>query len=176
MVKAFSNLKTQRFTLKVLTPELVGEDYLSWFSNPVTTNYIEYAKQDVTLESLKKYAQEKYESQTALFLGIFFNESMQHIGNIKFEPIDFEKRFAVLGVLIGAEEWRGRGVFSEISQIIEKTLNQKKIRKIYLGVEKSNESAIKAYIKQGYIVDEANFLNSDLSQSVCMVKDISFGK
>ena len=84
----YSHLTTERFILKVLTPDMVGEEYCSWLSNPETSNFIIYTRQDnVVLDlelNLKKYVQEKYENENVLFLGIFLKDSLLHIGNIKF--------------------------------------------------------------------------------------------
>lgn len=168
----YSNLNTERFTLKVLRPEMVGAEYLSWFSSSETTEYIDYAKNKVTLSGLKSYVQEKLENEKILFFGIFLKDSLLHIGNIKFEPIDFEKGFAILGVLIGDNNWRGVGVFAEISKVLEKSLSEKNIKKIYLGVDKSNSAAVKAYLKEGYRIDESNLLGADLKLAVSMVKEI----
>ena len=44
----YITLNTERFTLKVLTPEMVGEEYLSWFSTKGAMDYIEFAKNEVT--------------------------------------------------------------------------------------------------------------------------------
>jgi ribosomal-protein-alanine N-acetyltransferase len=161
---------SSRFALKVLTPELVSPTYLSWFVKENSSEFIAYAKNQVTLESLKEYAQQKLESPEALFIGIFTHDESKHIGNIKFEPINFELGYAVLGILIGDPEWRGKGVFAEISESLEKTLKLKGIRKIYLGVEKENAPAVKAYYKTGYIDDDENFLKIDTTIAHSMVK------
>ena len=39
---------------------------------------------------------------------------MQHIGNIKYEPIDFQAATATMGILTGANDWRGKGVGPEV--------------------------------------------------------------
>jgi RimJ/RimL family protein N-acetyltransferase len=168
----YSDLNTERFTLKALTPEMVGAEYLSWFYESGVLDRIAYAKNEVTIAGLKEYVKTKLESKEVLFLGIFLHDNLKHIGNIKFEPIDFEKQYAVLGVLIGNNDWRGRGVFSEISKEIEKSLRNKKIKNIYLGVEKDNFAAIKAYEKEGYQVCSENFLKTDLTIAHCMRKEI----
>lgn len=168
----YSTLDTKRFILKVLTPELVSNEYLSWFSAEGASDFILYARNEVTLLGLKKYVQEKLISSNALFFGIFLKEDGTHIGNIKFEPLDFDQKFTILGVLIGNAEWRGRGVFSEVCIEIEKCLKEMGIRKIYLGVGKDNQGAIKAYSKEGFAIYDGNPFNIDLNISICMMKEI----
>lgn len=167
----FSEVSTERFLLKILTPALISNEYLSWFSKDnESSNYIAYAKKAVTLESLRLYASEKLTSKEALFFGIFTKNNLCHIGNIKFEPINFEAHYAVLGILIGDQEWRGKGVFGEINTALEKILHGEGIKKIFLGVEKENGAAVRAYYKAGYVDDLDNFLKIDLSKAHSMVK------
>lgn len=166
----FKDVETERFNLVVLTPELVSETYLSWFSDKESSTYIEYAKKQTSLEELKVYAKEKLESENALMFGIFSKETSKHLGNIKFEPIDLGSGISVLGVLIGDKEWRGKGLFSEISIALESELKSSGVNLIYLGVEKENKAAVKAYEKAGYINDDENYLNVNRDKSFCMVK------
>ena len=49
-----------------------------------------------------------------LFLGVFEKVTNKHIGNIKYDPIDSESKVAVMRILIGDPEWRGRGVAEEV--------------------------------------------------------------
>ena len=86
-----------------------------------------------------------------LFFGIFSRESNEHIGNIKFEPINFHNKTAIMGILIGEEGWRGRGVTPEVIKSSSEWLNKKyDINHIALGVDSKNIAAIKAYEKIGF--------------------------
>ena len=91
-------------------------------------------------------------SDNCIFLGIFNNT--RHIGNIKFEPIDFIEKYAIMGVLIGDKEWQGKGVFKEIFKQTSKELYSLGINKIYLGVDTNNFNAISSYIKTGFKIIE----------------------
>lgn len=155
-----------------MTPELVSETYLSWFSDSENTTFIEYARKKTSLDDLKNYVQEKLTSPQALMFGIFAKDSNKHLGNIKFEPIYPEIGTAVLGILIGDKDWRGKGLFAEISMALEKELKLIGVKSIYLGVEKANTPAVKAYEKAGYVDDKKNHLNSNLDISFCMVKKL----
>lgn len=168
----YPTLYTERFFLKALMPEMVGEEYLSWLISEETADYILYARNKIVMTELVEYVREKYMNPRVLFLGIFLKDTGEHIGNIKFEPMDSEEHYAVLGILIGNVAWRGKGVFSEISKILEKALRESSIKKIYLGVQKRNQLAVKSYLKEGYEIDNENFLKMDLDKDYCMVKYI----
>ena len=165
-------ISTDRFILKILTPELVGEEYLSWFSSPETSQYIYYSKQSVSFQGLKDYVKQKFECDNTLFFGIYLKDSMKHIGNIKYEPVDFNLKYTVMGILIGDNNWRGKKVFVEIDNVLKESLKKIGILSIYLGVDKTNEAAIKAYLKAGYEIDHYNFLKLDENNLYTMVKKL----
>lgn len=169
----FREFETERLLLRIMRPELVGQEYLSWFKEDVTNAYITYAKANVTLEGLKKYAEEKWQSPDSIFFGIFDKKNHLHIGNIKFEPINFQQKSAILGVLIGNKDWRGKGVFTEVLEGLSQGLKDGGISKVYLGVDLANHAAIKAYEKSGFSMDEKNYSQVDLSKYCSMVKELN---
>ena len=133
----------------------VDHRYLSWL-NLKASSYIEYAKSHPSIEELKNYVGERENRQDVLFLGIFTKEA-QHIGNIKYEPIDTKSKSAVMGILIGDNNWRGKGVATEVIKASSSYLvDQYGIETILLGVDKNNKAAIIAYQKIGFKVKEQN--------------------
>lgn len=148
----FKDLHSKRFQLKILTPELVTNTYLNWFLDLDASKFI--INRSNTLDSLRIYCLEKLRSDTCLFFGIFYKNT--HIGNIKFEPINFEERSAVLGVLIGDNKWRGKGVFKEVFLFISLELKKMGITTILLGVDINNLNAIESYLKIGFTIIESD--------------------
>jgi len=148
----FRNIKTERFQLNIMKPELVSNVYLNWLEDSQTNEFIINKK--FTLDELKKYCLDKLNSDNCIFWGIFYNS--KHIGNIKYEPIDFNEKSAIMGVLIGDKEWQGKGVFKEVFLESSKEMTQTGINKIYLGVDVNNLKAISSYIKTGFKIIETN--------------------
>tara|TARA_B100000575_G_C22961462_1_gene555489 strand:- start:38 stop:595 length:558 start_codon:yes stop_codon:yes gene_type:complete len=147
------NIKTPRFFLRNLRPEDASEHYLRWMNCDIARKYIVASKQRQTISSLRHFITEKDNQDNCLFLGIFLLQNNKHIGNIKYEPINFDLSQAFMGVLIGDNNWRGKAVFQEV--LLYSSIWLKKhfgIKEILLGVEKSNISAIKAYTKAGFEV------------------------
>lgn len=153
--------ETDRFLLRNLAIEDANPRYLSWLNETTTRRFIVTASQIAELENLKAYVQSKLESDQCLFLGIFEKETNIHIGNIKYEPIDKAKKYAVMGILIGEIEWRGKGVAQEVilssAQALKSRLG---IEDIILGVELDNRPAIRAYEKMGFV----DFSNQNFQQ------------
>ena len=150
-------INTERFQLKSLTTKDVTEKYLSWFNqSKEIEKYISFAQKCEGIDSLMQYVKDKKDREDVLFLGIFCSLG-QHIGNIKYEPIDLKNRTATMGILIGDKEWRGKGVASEVIKISGKYLkNNYGIKYIDLGVDKSNARAISAYEKINFKIIEEN--------------------
>jgi [ribosomal protein S5]-alanine N-acetyltransferase len=146
-------INTKRFQLKSLTTKDVTEKYLSWFSgSKEVIEYIAYAKTNADINKLRQYVKEREDREDVLFLGIF-TDSGQHIGNIKYEPINLKDKSATMGILIGDKEWRGKGVATEVIKDSSKYLKENyEITFIDLGVNKDNIVAVSAYKKMKFKV------------------------
>ena len=145
-------IKTERFFLRPLTVDDVSQNYLSWLA-PEVSNYIQYTKCNPSIESLEIYVKERENREDVLFLGIFTKE-MEHIGNIKYEPVDRKNKCAIMGVLIGDPRWRGKGVAKEVIQESAYYLSRMLgVKTIKLGVDEGNRAALNAYKKIGFRVE-----------------------
>jgi RimJ/RimL family protein N-acetyltransferase len=144
-------IPTNRFLLRSLTESNVDKRYFNWINSSEKSQYIDYSSQDRSIEEVRDYVSQRIGDNSILFLGIFLRESNEHIGNIKFEPINFDNKTAVMGILIGEKDWRGVGVASEVIKSSSEWLNkQYDINHIALGVDSKNIAAIKAYKKIGF--------------------------
>lgn len=145
-------IRSSRFYLRNLNDFDVGAEYISWFSEENVKKYIENRPEKASAtEELKNYITHHNMREDSMLLGIFTHVDNQHIGNIKFEPINFQEKTAVVGVLIGDINWRGSNVFGEVFAAAKSFMAANyEILKFSLGVEISNLSAIKAYIKAGF--------------------------
>jgi len=154
-------IKTERFFLRALLPSDVSQQYLNWMKDEVAKKYIVASSQKQSITSLRNYVKERIARDDCLFLGIFSIKGDCHIGNIKFEPINYNACFAEMGIFIGEADWRGKNVFQEVLTSASEWLYQSfGINEIRLGVELTNFSAIKAYEKVGFkrlIEDDPEF-------------------
>jgi RimJ/RimL family protein N-acetyltransferase len=144
-------IQTERFMLRVIHPGIdLFQPYLSWMRDENLNRFIQGANKNITLENLHRYVDEKNQSPNSLLLGIFHRETSKHIGNLKLEPIAFGVD-ATLGILIGDEAWRRKGVgFEVINRVIEYSFDRFKLNKIQLGVDPSNLAAVRLYEKLGF--------------------------
>lgn len=144
-------IQTERFLLKTLTEEDVSDRYLGWLNNEEVRSFITAAKRTSTITSLREYVRIQSARQDTVFLGIFGKENNLHIGNIKYQPVDSQRGYAVMGILVGDPAYRGLGVASEaIKESAIWLKNHRNINQMVLGVHKKNEAAIRAYKKAGF--------------------------
>jgi len=144
-------IKTRRFVLKPLLPRHASQKYLAWLQDNVSNRYITAAKKTKRLQDLQKYIKKYSNRKDCMFLRILTKKTNHHIGNIKYQPIDLDRKTAVMGILIGEPAWRGKGVAKEVLKSTAKHLqSEAKIQKIYLGVQKDNLPGIRAYQKVGF--------------------------
>jgi RimJ/RimL family protein N-acetyltransferase len=106
---------SERFILKKLIEKDATSDYLTWLKDDSEIGrYILGSSSRVNIDSIREYIKDKNNREDVFFFGIFEKESLKHIGNIKFEPVNLHKSYVVMGMLIGCKEWCGKGVASEV--------------------------------------------------------------
>ena len=150
-------INTERFKLMPLTTKYVTKKYLSWFDKlNGSGKYLLSAKKNQSIACLKSFVSERENKDDILFLGIF-TQLNKHIGNLKYEPIDFENKSAILGILIGDKEWQGKGVANEVISATNVFLNEiYGIKYIDLVVNANNEPAVSLYKKMNFSIYEEN--------------------
>ena len=166
-------MESERFFLRTLIEDDVNARYLEWINGSDKSQYINYTNQNRTVDEVSTFVTERVNSDTVLFLGIFVRESGEHIGNIKYEPIDFKKSYAIMGILIGEKNWRDRGVAAEVIKASSMWLHNKYgIKQIILGVNTGNIWAIKAYEKVGFSEKKTPLIRKIDKTNITMVWDI----
>ena len=147
-------IETDRFFLRELTVDDVSDRYLGWLSDSAAKKWIATAESTRELADLREYVQQRVGREDVLFLGIFSKMDKLHIGNIKYEPVLLDEGSAELGILIGDFAFRGKRVFAEVLAASTEWLRlNRQIRRIYLGVERENLSAVNAYQKAGFVAE-----------------------
>jgi ribosomal-protein-alanine N-acetyltransferase len=165
-------INTYRFILREIKEEDASETYLSWLRDPFAVKYITAAGTKNELSNLKQYIRDRAGGNDVLFLGIFDAKSGQHVGNIKYEPVNDEMGYAIMGILIGEVTYRGIGVAKEVITASSKWLSDnRKIKEILLGVHTENAPAIKAYENMGFKVSDTPFISKKAPYSLIMKLD-----
>ena len=171
-MKTLIKIPTNRFYLQELTKKDASTNYLNWFNNINTVQFIEYKSTD--LITLANYIDDKYNDKSCLFLGIFTQDEQTHIGNIKYEIMPKNPLIATMGIMIGDTSWQSKGVAGEVIVASAKYLKDHlNITHINLGVDINNIAAIKAYEKIGFKKTKQGYLKNDSQDSIEMIYHIN---
>jgi ribosomal-protein-alanine N-acetyltransferase len=163
-------IETKRFVLRPLTIADATERYWRWLQDEAALKYIAAAATTRDLAELRGYIAERIGRDDVLFLGIFDRESGLHIGNIKYEPLDSVRGYAVMGILLGEPTYRGKGVTPEVLEATGWWLAEHRgIREIVLGVHRDNSAAIRAYQRVGFAIAETPHIPEPLAGTYTMV-------
>jgi len=175
-------IQTKRFVLKPLNVDDVTDRYVGWLNDEKTSEFITFSKQHWnTLDTVRDYVKKIAANPNILFFGIFERSENQHIGNIKFELLEPEKKTAEMGIMIGESCWRGKGVAREVLDGSADYLsNHLQISKIQLGVSKDNLPAVKAYQKAHFSIKKETkkggyIMVRTLNNSLNELKKIAIG-
>ena len=143
----------ERIYLKIMREENATADYSGWLNDSAVNKYLE--TKSATVQGLKNYITEKLADDNCLFFGIFMKADNRHIGNLKLEPIDWRKKSAVFGILIGDKSYWGKGLATEATKLIVNfAFNKLNLVTLELGAIADNLAALRVYEKIGFKVDE----------------------
>lgn len=146
-------IEGERIFLRILTEKDASDKYCSWINDLEVNKYLESKK--ATVQDLIEYIRVRFDDPNCLFFGIFIKSNNNHIGNIKLEPIDFKKKVATLGILVGEKEYWNKGFGTEaLNSLIKFSFDELKLEEINLSVYKQNIGALKAYEKSGFKIYE----------------------
>lgn len=149
--QGWERIEGERIYLRPLIEEDATERYSHWLNDAEVNKFLE--TRQASKEDLQKYIRQKRESEMVLFLGIFWKENDEHIGNVKLEPVDFNEKKATLGILIGEKEYWGRGVATEVTDLLTTfAFDHLGLQEVNLGVIRENSAAIRVYEKCGFEV------------------------
>lgn len=141
--------------LRMLDQSDASPAYASWLNDPVVNQYLE--TRSVTLKDLRDFIESKNTSPTALLLGIFCEKTGRHIGNVKLEPINQQKKTATMGLLIGDKAYWGKGIGTEVVNLVtDYAFDVLGIKEMNLGVIPENRPAIRVYEKCGFTIDRVD--------------------
>jgi|GEM_PF-3884 len=123
--------------------------YTKWLNDFKTSDYIGRSSQIYTLEAEKEWVKEQGKGE--YIFSIIDIENDKLIGNCGFIQKDNINRTGTLGIIIGEEEYREKGIGTEVIKILlDYGFNYLNLKSIYLELLGNNERALKCYKKCGF--------------------------
>ncbi len=167
------SIQTERFLLRTIKEEDVTPTYLNWLQDGASNKFISSASPDVAMADLRQFIIDRNDRDDIIFLAIIDSVNGVHIGNIKYEPVNTSEGYAVMGILIGDENYRGKNVAGEVIINSAKWLKENLgIKMIWLGVHLDNSPAIKAYQKIGFFIADTLYIKKVSDDFHTMVMNI----
>lgn len=144
-------IEGERIYFRKLNERDATKRYCQWLNDPEVNKYLE--TKSVTVAGLKKYIKEKNKNPQCLFLGIFSKKDSRHIGNFKLEPLDFKKKMAFFGLLIGDKNYWGKGIGTEATKLMmDYCFDNLKLNRVEAGMVPGNLASLKIHEKLGFKV------------------------
>ena len=141
-----------RIALRPLTENDIGDDYVSWFSDALVTEFLDSSK--FTRDDAIAYLEHGRATNTYYMYAVIDIESDVHIGNVKIGPINWLHMTSDLITVIGRREYWGKGYAVEAIKAGNKiAFETYKIRKLCGGIADGNEGSVKAYTRAGWVVE-----------------------
>ena len=170
-MKYFKKLIGERIYLSPINVE-DAEKYVEWFCNFKMTDGIGKSSSITTIQSEIEWIENNNKNGDLNF-AIVDLEKDELIGNCGIMKINHKDRCAELGIFIGDEEHRNKGIGAEtLRLLLDYGFNYLNLNNIHLGVMAFNERAIACYKKVGFKEygrrREAYFLNGKYYDHVFM--------
>lgn len=153
-MKATIFLSGSQIYLRPLRREDLNDNYLYWLNAPEITRYLESGTFPTTYEELEHFYEGIIGSSNQVLLAIIDRGSDKHLGNVKLGPINWVHRNTVFGILIGDENFWGKGIATECTNlVVEYAFNTLNLNRVELGVYAEHLSAIRVYEKMGFQIE-----------------------
>jgi len=147
-------LQGQGFHLRPLRSTDADGPWVSWLNDQTVTHYMANGTWPVTREDQQNHFQSSIGSRSSLVLAICLEGDGRHVGNIALNAIDFINRRCELGILIGDNQARGRGIGHRAMRLLcGHGFDRLNLHKIWARVEEGNVSAVKAFTRAGFEVE-----------------------
>ena len=142
----------QLVCLATLSTDSVG-DWVRWMDDPTTTRYL-YAPGDQPVQphspsSLLDWGRRILSDPERVVFALRHRDSDRLIGDARLTPVG--RRRAKFSIMIGAAEFRGRGIGTEATGMVCRFgFEQLGLREITLEVDPRNQAAVHAYLNVGF--------------------------
>ncbi|MCA9803799.1 MAG: GNAT family N-acetyltransferase [Cyanobacteria bacterium HKST-UBA02] len=129
----------QNIYLKALTVDEITDSYLSWLNDENVCRFNSHHVFPYTRAGAEAYVSGLENSRDSLVLAVYVRDKDIHIGNISLGSIDFLHRNAEFAILMGEQDYWGRGLAKEAALLIVRhgfeTLN---LHRVYCGTSAEN--------------------------------------
>jgi len=157
---------TKNIGVRPLNHSDLDGNYRFWFNNSEVCRYNSHNVFPMTMENLTAYVASLSNDKTRIVWAIDWLETNCHLGNITLQNINFINRSAELALIIGEQEFWGRGISREAaSLIIRHGFDCLNLNRVYCGTADTNMAMIKLALSVGMMKEgvsrDSLFINGE---------------
>ena len=128
--------------------------YVRWFNDPEVTDMLGDTRFPFSEGKEREWIEQQLVPKDDKRAFTVLTKKGRPIGNAGFNEIDFQNRYAVLGIAIGEKDFWDRGYGEDnIVTLMKFGFEELGMHKIELGVHSTNERAIACYKKCGFVLE-----------------------
>ena len=136
--------------LAQLSSEHLSTEYVQWLNDKDTCSGNSHFRFPYTMEKAQEYLDGVMNDSATLAVAVHDVSNHAHIGNASLQKIDWVNRSAEFAILLGAQDYRGRGVGYNVVQLLfAHGFNELNLHRIYLGTYANNIAMQKVAEKVG---------------------------
>lgn len=127
-------------------------NYFNWANDPEVTYYMFMGSVPNNLENLQEEYDRLRKSTTDIVFIIADKKTDKPIGSAGLYRIEWISRTAEYRIVIGEKDFWDKGIGTEVAGLIlQYGFEKLNLNKIWLGVNASNQRAVKSYEKAGFV-------------------------
>lgn len=150
-IRERADWKDDQIALFLLTPDIVGENYVRWLKDADVNRYLESRFDSHDISSTRAYVTAHLTANDALLLGIRWLQADRHVGNIRLSQISAQHSTGEVGVMLGDREAWGRGLATRAILLLNGIARRQiGLRRLTAGCYGSNSRSINAFQRAGY--------------------------
>ena len=147
-------LPGKNIDLRPLTPADATGNYAQWFNDREVVHYMLNGSFPMSVKALAEFIDHSLTSKNDLILAISSKEGNRHIGNVGLHRIDWIRRSAEFGIVVGEKSYWGKGMATEATRMIcDYGFTRLNLHRIWLGVHADHKAAIKSYENVGFTIE-----------------------
>ena len=145
------SIENNRIVLEPFSHNFISDNYLAWMNDKETTKFIQKAKENMSIDDLYSFVNKMIHSEEDYFFAILLKKDLQHVGNVRLGPIDFNLMKSGFGIMIGDKNFHRCGIGTEVMGLIKDfSFNYLQLKRLCFPAVKSYSAAMSLYSKAGF--------------------------
>lgn len=148
------DITTERLVLRNLEPHDITQDYVDWLNDPEVNKYLSHRGSFQTTNSCADYILSFQGKSDCAVIGIFDRLNQDHIGNMTYSRIDWDRKYAVVGIGVGRKAYWGKGFASEAFQsFIQFSFQQLHLHRLQAHIAAKNIDSLKFFLRNYFKIE-----------------------